>query len=197
MTPEKAAELIAWLTADVSSWNEAIIEFEALKREDIVLALAMVKSVPAQLVARIKHADETKYSGLLVDELLSAIERGALVKVVTNVIMPQQWKYPAPDFLRNMCRLAIAEMISPRMCPTCCGRRTIGGTRRNHKVRDCNRCNKTGRVAYKESDRAAVMGLTRHAWGMTWKDRYQSIQCLLDHYDSVACGGIAKRLSRA
>lgn len=199
MVPERAAELIAWLTADVQGWDRAVMDFEALRRDDVILALAMVKSVPAQLVARIKYADQTEHTGSLENELLSAIERGALGKVVDNLLVGknQQWKLPRAEFIRDMCRLAIAEMISPRLCPNCCGRGVIGGTRRNHKLRDCDRCQKSGRVSYKHSDRASVMGVSRQAWDQSWKERYQAIQCLIDRYDSIATGGVAKRLAHA
>jgi hypothetical protein len=205
MNHQRAAELLSMLTAKVHSWEPSIREFDRLQREDVVLALAFVKVAPARLLARIKYADEIKYVGDFENELLSAIERGALMDVIENVVMidPARWRYPRRDFLRDMCRMAIAETLSPKLCRRCAGHGFFVARKPENQFirRACERCGGTGKRLgdgrYEEKERAELMNVTPDAWRMTWQQRYRAILSKIEAYEELALGGIKKRLQRA
>lgn len=194
MTPARAAEMLGRLTAKVAAWEPAIREFNALTREDIALALSMVQIMPARLIARVKYADQEEYAPEAIDAVLNAIERGALEVVVDKIAAPERWRIPRPDFIRDMCRLALAEYLSPRICYRCHGRGYV--TRRVTGKRDkCPTCYETGHIVYQAKDRCHILGVAPDAWSKSWKERYSAIQSLFDKYDGLALGGVAKRMS--
>lgn len=205
MKHARAAELLAMLTAKVHSWEPSIREFGRLQREDVTLALAFVNVLPARLLARIKFADEIQYVGTFEDELLSAIERGALMEIVENVVMidPARWRYPRRDFLRDMCRMAIAETLAPKLCRRCKGHCFFVSKKPTGEFirRACERCGGTGKRLgdgrYEERERAMLMGINPDAWSHTWRDRYRAILTKIDQYEAIALGSIKKRLERA
>lgn len=205
MNASRAAELLAMLTARVHSWEPAIGEFDRLRREDVALALSLVAVIPARLIARIKYADQTRYVGKFEDELISAIERGALMDVVSDVVMPQEWRYPRKDFLRDLCRLALAETLSPKLCGRCRGHGFVmarkGRESGEYLRRSCERCNGSGKRLgdgrYEEKERAKLMGVNPDAWCHTWRDRYKAILIKIESYEAIALEGVNKRLARA
>lgn len=194
MKAERAAELIAMLTAKVQPWEPALADFQRLTREDVALALSFVRSVPARLLVRIKYADQAMYVGEFEDRLVSAIERGCLWHAV-ELATARRWKVPRKDFLRDMCRLAIIEHISPRQCPAC-GGRGFRVTRKGKLRVNCTRCEGRQHVPLPEWERATLLRIEPDAWAHSWRDRYRAIQGVLDHYEALALGAMAKRVSR-
>lgn len=205
MNTQRAAELIGMLTARVHSWEPAIREFDRITREDVSLALSLVSIMPARLLARIKYADQTEYVGTFENELLSAIERGALMTMLDNVVLkdPARWRYPRSDFLRDLCRMALAETLSPKLCRRCHGRGFFLAPKSplEYIRRNCDRCGGSGKRLgsgqYEEVERANLMDVSASAWCHTWRDRYRAILSKIELYEAEALGGMAKRFSYA
>lgn len=193
MHPNRAAELIAMLVAKVERYEPTSSPtFGALRREDINLALALVSSLPARLLVRIKYADECSNINTLEEAICCQIERG-LLSHVEQFAAPQRWKTPRPYFLRDMCRLAICETVSPKLCWQCNGHE--GWYNREGKWLPCERCAASGLGSYSHRKRAQIMGVHEAAWKISWAERYHEIQNVLDRIESLGLSGMAKRLS--
>lgn len=192
MQHERAAELLAMLCAKVAHMEPTIAGFGVLQRYDVAHAIALIKNLPAQMLVRIKYADEVSNTETFEDQLCAAIERGYLAHVV-EFAAPQRWKVPRRTFLRDMCRLALIEYINPKLCYRCDGR---GGwiNRKALKV-TCVECGGSGEGTYSDRQRARVLGVHEASWRQSWRDRYRAIQGVLDHYDGIGLGAIAKRFS--
>lgn len=191
MNLNRTAEMIAMLCAKIAHIEPVIPAFGTMCRYDVVHAMALVKSLPAQLLLRIKYAEEDQYSNEFEHELLSAIERGALAHVV-DFAAPQRWKIPRPGFLRDMCRLALVEFLSPKLCWRCEGR---GGwlNRKGLKV-VCPKCAGSGEGRHSDRSRAKILGIHEASWRQSWRDRYREIQTLIDRFEEIGLGGVTKRL---
>jgi hypothetical protein len=187
------------LTARVERFEPAIATFGALRQDDINLALAMVRALPARLLIRIKYADDPGPINDLEGELLNAIERGLLQEVVSNIAAPKRWRIPRPGFLRDLCRLALYEAISPPLCAECKGRGHILPSKKKRlkqssAVRDCDRCAATGKGNMKETDRCRILDINPDTWCKHWKEKYSAIRALIDRYEAIGLNGMAKRL---
>lgn len=199
MSPERAAEYIAMLTAHIAKIEPAITAFNTLRATDVAMANAMINCVPARLLNRVKYCEDLERSDDLESAVLGAIERGALTLVVDKIAAPQRWKIPRPGFIRDMCRLALYETISPPLCPTCRGRSFILpskklGRKQDGARRDCDRCKATGKGSLRSWQRSELLRVEQDAWARSWKDRYSAILKLFSHYEGVGLGGLAKRL---
>lgn len=196
MTPDRAAEFIAYLTANVEHLEPSIAEFNCITQEDVALALSMVKLLPARLLARIKYADQTCYTDNLEKEFIYVIERGAL-SMVCEIASPQRWKIPRKGFLKDMIRLAIIEEISPkaRLCWRCKGRGTLFKRGRRALSINCPMCEGRGTGRLKDYQRARLLGISPEAFTRSWHDRYSAIQSLFARYDGSVTAGVAKRLA--
>lgn len=192
MSPERAAKLIAMMCAKVSRFEPSITAFDALQRYDVVQAVAMVKSMPAQMLIRIKYADDVSNIDTFEDQLCAAIERGML-RHVEQFAAPQRWKSPRKDFLRDLCRLAIAEHLSPKLCWFCRGHG--GGVTPQGQHITCDRCSGSGEGRPSERKRARFLNIDESAWKHSWRARYRVIQGVLDTYEEIGLKGVAKRLS--
>lgn len=191
MTPERAAEFLNLLTAKVAAWEPSITAFNTLRATDVNLALAWVQNTRARLLLRVKYGGGETLAKGLADEFVTALERGMMAHIV-ELAAPQKWKVPRENFVRDLGRLALAEHISPKLCPECHGR----GSRitRRKLVKNCPRCEGKGRITYSDTYRASLMGVSKQSWGQTWRARYRAISGLLDMYEDMAARSIAKRL---
>ncbi len=192
MTPLGAAKLIGMLCAKTAHLEPVISTFGALCRDDVSMALALVKNLPATMLVRIKYADDVSNVATFEDELVASIERGML-RHVEQFGAPQRWRAPRPGFLRDMCRLALAECLSPNLCWNCGGR--MGALVPPGKWVECIECAGTGHKRLQDAKRIELLGVNMYIWRKTWKVRYRVIQGQLDKYEDVALGGMAKRLS--
>lgn len=190
MNPQRVAELISLLCAKTHAWEPAIRTFNVLCANDISLALGLVQSIPARMLIRIKYADQTCYTGTFENELVSAIERATLFSVEH---IAKKWKVPRKDFIRDMCRLALIEHLSPHVCQRCNGQ--TGAVTKTGQWEACTKCAGTGRFRLSGRRRARMLRIDEKAYRQSWKDRYTAIQELLDRYEEIGLGGVAKRLS--
>lgn len=190
MNPDHAAELLGRLSAKTHSWEPSIRAHDTLTAADVNLALALIPSALARALARVNYLEQREHRHELADRLAVAIAHATRRPGDAKVA-----RWPRPDFLRDMCRLAVYELVHPRRCPDCKGRGFVGGTRRNHKRRECARCNPmTHHVPYTDAARADALGVRADAWRHSWADRYEAILDRLAHYDAVLKGSLAKRL---
>lgn len=192
MTPDRAAELISMLCAKTQKYEPAIATFGALQRYDLVHALALVKSLPAQMLVRIKYTGDVSHGASFIDELVSAIERGMLGHTA-EFASPQKWKVPRKDFLRDMCRLALVECLSPHLCWYCEGH--AGSLDVEGRYHVCEECGGSGVKRPTERKRARMLGVEESAWKHSWSERYKLIQGVIDRFEEIGLGGAAKRLS--
>lgn len=80
------------------------------------------------------------------------------------------------EMLRGMAKMAVAEIVDPRLCGVCKGRGSISP--RGGAVRNCAICNGSGRVRISERERARNAGIDRNSWRRVWGERYE------DHFIS-------------
>ena len=191
MTPEHAAELMTLLLARTASWEQSASAFNALRQSDVAQAMAMVKNIYARLLLRIKYADEQRFLPELERNFLDALERGLFGHAV-ELAAPAKWKIPRKDFLRDMCRLALAECISPYQCPRCGGRGTVMMRRVLAKI--CPRCEGARQIGISDVQRARLMRVSDSAWRHNWRDRYLAILEMVQSFEAIGKQVIAKRL---
>ena len=91
----------------------------------------------------------------------------------------------------QLASLAVAEAITPRICPACKGRQHV--VTRQGKVKDCGACHSTGMVPMKKADRARFVGLEPHTW-KHWQGRYTDIYRKLDVMDGQIIRHVKRKL---
>lgn len=126
----------------------------------------------AIMLARIKYAGETEYC----EEFVLALRRKALLRL--NV---DDWRVPRPNFVLDMCWLALIEVIDPA-CPACDG---IEYRMIDNKPVVCPECNGGGRLRITDKTRANFLLCSPTTWSQHWSKRYESILEIPKGWDEV------------
>lgn len=155
----------------------------ALTAEDIALGLGLIKHDAAGLLGRLKFAGQDNY--------IRALE--ALVyRAVSRTARRERWRIHKRGVLRGLSRLSIIEAVVALRCPCCNGTkdRMI-----DSRVVQCDGCHGTGKYRLSDHVRYQAVGLDHQSWRKTWRARYKNdIQPILDHYERVLAGALAKRM---
>lgn len=150
------------------------------------VAGAMPKSPVASLLLRVKWAGQENF---LPD----------LLWWVAQELFRPEWGYRHPRMPERLAGAVVAEVIQPRHCPRCRGRRNEEGecvVKNIHGVmRICPACVGTGsppRIKGREVSR--YLEIDESAWRKTWKERYREMVSRLWSIEGESLQAMAKRL---
>jgi len=177
-----ARELLSLLTVKVQHFSSAPGGIPHITQEDVSHALALIKSPPARLYARVKYADQKLFASELATELLY---------YCSHIDGFTTWKV-RPGNLQSVCALALYEAINPHICPWCHGRKE---TVIEARVIVCDGCRGSGRRYLTDSDRAKLVNIPKSTWYDSWIDRYKSVQQVIDKWEDIVAGALKKRLN--
>jgi len=90
------------------------------------------------------------------------------------------WRISRPDWILDMCLLALVESVGTNVCHWCKGR---SGGMLEGKYVNCTPCGGSGTLRIKEVDRARLMDTTIQAWCQTWAKRHRRILAITDVYE--------------
>lgn len=100
---------------------------------------------------------------------------------VMELAAREKWRVPkGEEYLRRLTRLAIAEIIDVRVCPSC------SGTRYDTSGRVpviCAPCGGSGRTAWTPAIRYHAAGIHGCNWYRTWAPRYKKIMGVVGGYE--------------
>lgn len=164
-------ELIVLLTASAQEINDIPAGKAQITSANIAGMLAKI-SPEAARYARLKWGGESHQS----EELALYMRREvALWKGL------ERWRIPRPNFILDMCKLALNEAVSPNKCPYCKGQKY---KKIDSRFPPCSKCSGSGIRRILADDRAEYMGIERSAWGHTWKGRHRRILAMPDGWES-------------
>ena len=184
------AELLSKITAKCVPFEQSISGFGHFTHEDILHCLGLIPHSGAVLLLRVKYCGQIEYLQDLDIHFWTTIG---------DLALSERWPYPirlkGKEVYRNMGRLALAELIEPRICLEC------GGTGREitpeGKLGDCSPCRGSGRATHSDRSRARLLGFPWETFRQGWTDRYRQVQGIADTWESMGLGGMAKRLQTA
>ena len=183
-------ELLAKVTAKAAPLEQSISAFGRFTQSDILHSLGLIPHSGAVLLLRVKYCGQQEFLQDLDIHFWTTIGDLALY---------EKWPYPIKfkgrEFYRNMGRIALAELIEPRICLHCAG--TALFINQESKLVDCPECNGSGKARNTQRSRARLLGMPWQTWNNTWQDRYRQIQGVADTWESMGLGGIVKRLKTA
>lgn len=179
-----AKELLGMLTANVRRLSVERASGVALMPEDVAHALGTIRDDGAALLARVKYAGETGRAEQLV---------GILFRRVAVALPIEGWPIPRRDFLRDLCRLALVEIIDAHTCLWCGG--TGQAVHHGGKIA-CGACD-NGRRRVRDADRAELVDCSVRAWSRHWADRYADIRRIVEHWDMLLGRVLRDRLAGA
>ncbi len=176
-------ELLGMLAARVQHFSAAPGGTPKLTPEDIAAALGMIQDPVARLYFRVKWVNQYGFA----EELARTFSRR-----VYTTLQIGTWRVPRPEWIFDMCCLALSESIDPHVCMWCKGR---GSAQVESRVVICDNCKGYGNKLPTDTDRAKMMGALKSSWSDTWGKRYQEIQILIDRVDDKV-SAVAKRIGR-
>jgi len=181
----ESADFVARLTPASQDFQQVGVSSTAgLNAMDVARALAGLDRGP-YLLSIVMWAGDTGSlyqleNKLWSDVCLVATERKWIVVV-------------GAEMLRSLAKMAVAEVIAPRLCPVCCGRGSISP--RGGAVHDCTVCKGTGRAKISGRERAKIAGINRNSWQRTWGPRYEAdFIARLNSWEIVANHHIQRKL---
>ncbi len=91
---------------------------------------------------------------------------------VCGVATDEKWVVTVgAEMLRGLAKMAVAEVISPRLCSSCSGRGSVSP--RGGAVRDCAACAGTGKAKISGRHRARLAEIDKNSWQRVWGPRYE------------------------
>ena len=177
---EGTKRLAAKLGASVSSFGgPGGFSIDQLTPADIAHAYSQV-SRPSFLVILRKYSLDDSVEPELIGLLVARAK--PLVK---------RWRGPLKDGqVQRLCRLALAETVSPMTCHDC------AGTATNEVHQPCGPCKGTGRRALGGPQAADILGIDRSRWTRVWRARYIEITRMLADMEDAAALVAKWRLTR-
>lgn len=148
----------------------------------------------------------------LLEENIDLSER--LYKQIQAFPKVKNWYEPRDDFILDLCRLALREVLSEvkSRCWTCKGSKGMRLTkahvqamnqdpRRVQKFRegqliDCLKCAGTGRRGVSDHDRADFLGIPMQSFKDPWKPRYGVVMGKVNDWHTVLTAAIGPGLER-
>lgn len=107
---------------------------------------------------------------------------------VMELAAQEKWRVPkGEEYLRRLTRLAIAEIIDARACPSCNGTRY--DTSGNVPV-ICDECHGSGRKAWPTNVRYRAAGVDKRNWDRTWARRYRKIMGVVGTYEAAGLAAL-------
>lgn len=111
---------------------------------------------------------------------------------VVGLAVKRGWKVrKGEEFLRKLTRLAIAEIATPNLCPTCNGRREVW-LRGESLPTKCPHCNGVGVRDMEDQDRAALVGITKSSWCELWRDRYPEVRGIMERVEAAGLSALSR-----
>lgn len=149
------AECLSRLTARAVPWQAGVHgrpEFEGVELAGVLAGI----SQEAQCLAMVRYMDDRQALQALVDLLASE----------------GSWGLEAGGRLRDLLRLAVWECTQHPLCRRCQGRRVV---RVLARLAECPACGGAGHARIGDARRAALLGISRQAFGQVWSARYQRL----------------------
>jgi hypothetical protein len=185
-----AGELLAKVTAKAVPFEQAISGFGRFTSEDILHSLGLIPHSGAVLLLRVKYCGQKEFVQELDIHFWTTIG---------DLALQERWPYPirfkGKEFYRNMGRIALSELIEPRVCLECGG--TAIQITPEGRLIDCVPCRGTGRSNHSDRSRSRLIGMPWETWRQGWNDRYKQVQGIADTWESMGLGGMVKRLKTA
>lgn len=189
-------ELLALLTAKVQRFAVAPGGEPVYIPEDVAQALGLIKVPNAVKFARAKYCQDFS----VIDDLAESMQVYILTKKQDS-----GWRIHRPNFILDMCYMALAESIDPHSCRWCHGRKEVvvetpHMTANRDFIKEgqkivCDACNGSGIRPPRDADRAYMMGLNKGNWSDPWANRYkEDVQSMIDRWESLIPGSIRNRL---
>ena len=170
-------EMMSMLTAKVQQFSVAPGGIPTLTSDEMAYCLGHI-SPEASSYSRLKYCNEPRG-----EEVALGMRR----QVATWKSL-EHWRIPRKEWILDMCKLGLVEMLDNRICPTCQGRKEA---LINHRVIKCEGCNGTGKVNIQNLDRIDLMKTSKDVWE-DWITRYKRILAIIDIYEGELWSEVAK-----
>ena len=166
---------------------------ESITEHDIAHAMGSLWSDGAALLGRVKWAGQEEYMTKLVK---------FLVLEVTTLSNQQKWLC-TKDEIEKVCRLAIHESISPKLCRSCNGlgelwvKKSPGRPKANSPPDlriVCQACEGSGTKQLSVSRLAETAGMNWQKFNRHWLQRYGQITGIVSKYERLFWSGINRKL---
>ena len=180
-----AAKAVARINPHIHRFERGIVGFGALNDRDILLALSLITSEGAKLLARVLYAGQPEYLKNL--HLCLALEFNCLAG-------REGWNFPANE-IAGVCYTAILEYISPRICQKCQGQENIPDPANPLLIIRCPACEGMGGKAWSEWRRAKKAGIGITRWRNAWSGIYEKhVLLILDKYHDIFWSSLNRKL---
>lgn len=162
----------------------------SLRWDDAIGALALVKNSVAVLLLRVKWGGQEQYR--------MDLEEAFLLEAY-DLFSRRKWEFRISNTLEHLVQMALDEVIYPRICPRCKGRR--GGDdytvirNRNGVIKECPTCSGSG-VSKSRSGRgrAQQLGVGKTQWFEKWEPRFEELVNHLIDLESFSIQEMKKNL---
>jgi len=121
---------------------------------------------------------------------ISDAMRTATMIVASGIYQPEDVK--AGISIRTAAALALLEVVAPRLCRRCAGRKELRGP--HGAVRECEACAGTGRGRTSEREAAHAMQCSRHVWRMQAR-KFSRLVNTLHAWNAEAIAGWKRKVS--
>ncbi|PMQ04181.1 hypothetical protein DyAD56_15950 [Dyella sp. AD56] len=143
-----------------------------------------LNAMNAELMAEYRRRENAMLDATLAIAISS--DRFALRRAQGMYASAHENRWPSVDEVQNEIRLpnpayarlapaVLAEILSPRQCPDCEGRKEVAS---RTGPKPCGRCQEQGVIPSKNVDRAGALGIKEDAYRKTWHYVYT---WLMDH----------------
>lgn len=116
---------------------------------------------------------------------------------VVEAAVKKKWRVPkGQELLRKLTRVAIAEAIDPKCCPTCAGRRYVW-MKGDTVARLCPTCNGMGKRGWRDEDRARLAEISLSSWSKRWGARYFIIIGIVSRFERAGLESLKRGMMDA
>lgn len=178
-------ELFGLLTSRIQHFALAPGGNQHITAFDISQILATIHNEGAILYARVKYCEQHNFAEDLTEKMRV---KSLLIHGI------EKRKIPRPDWILDMCRMALIEAIKENICHQCFG---VGEIIPENAPRIiCSECNGYGRSIWKDNDRARLLGISKQSYSSSWAKLYKEIiHVTISTYEDLITGALRKNLS--
>jgi hypothetical protein len=177
------ARLAARINPKVSGWTVGLGP-PVLSNEDVLLALALISSAGARLLARVMYAGQDIYRR----DLIFCLQ----LELNSKNRTPRD---ADGEELFRVCRTGVREYTRVKQCATCRGQEGIPDPERPELIVICPECQGMGPRSWGEATRARSSGMGRKYWANRWASFYADwVFPQLGLYDELFWRGFSHRL---
>ncbi|MDD5189412.1 MAG: hypothetical protein PHE50_00035 [Dehalococcoidales bacterium] len=179
-------ELLGKLTAKVQHFALAPGGKPKYTAQDIAHILGIIKNEAVVLYARVKYCEQHEFS----EDLTYLMRR----KVFLDLPAIAKKKIPRPDWILNLCQMALIEATHNDVCTVCWG---VGEILPDNAPRIvCGACDGYGDKKWRDNDRARLLEISKQSYSLSWAKLYREItQITISLYEDLLAGALKKRMS--